>query len=111
MRDIIIGSYGETNFKIVEDAEALRSQHGLFLITDTGSLDYDEEYGLDYKKILYNHEIDNTFKENYIKGKLNSYFASYYSKPPLVIVDKKNRELTFKVIYFSIYGGEETVTI
>lgn len=111
MRDIFIDSNGETNFDIVNDREALRSQIGVFLITDVNSLDYHTDYGLDYKKILLNGQIDLSLKSSHIKSQLNLYFKEYFRSPPVVEISKSARNLNFVVRYLSIYGGEDVVEI
>lgn len=111
MKDIFIDSYGETNFEIVENSVALRSQIGVFLITDTDSLDYHTDYGLRYREILLNGAIDNVLKESHIRNQLVLYFNEFFRRPPVVKVTSRGRELNFEVKYFSIYGGEEVVTI
>lgn len=101
----IFFSNNEFNFSVEKNQKALSSQLGMFLSCKTGELKYNEDYGLDYE-ILLNKDIDNKFKENLIRSKINKYFSNKIQRIHLVQVLKENRTLKIKVKYTSVYSEE-----
>lgn len=104
MKDLFF-SNNESKFLIEENRKALASQLGMFLSCKTGELKYNEDFGLDYE-ILLNKDIDNTFKENLIRNKINKYFSQKITRLKNVIITKENRTLKIKIKYISIYSEE-----
>lgn len=111
MRDIFVDSYGNSDFNIVSNSQALRSEIGVFLVSKFNEIDYKVNYGLDYRNIILNMNVDKSLKEKHIISQLNGYFKQYFKQTPKITSNQVGRTYKFKVKYLDIWGGVETVEI
>lgn len=111
MLDIFVDSYGNSDFSLVNDSKSLSSQIGVFLVSKFNEIDYKTNYGLDYRNIILNMDVDISLKEKHIISQLNGYFRQYLKMPPRIVSKQVGRTYQFKVKYLDIWGGENTIEI
>lgn len=110
--DLFIDSYGEIDFSIKENDEAISSQLGVFLsirATDgyyDGELEFDTFQGLDFDFLLSNDTDLNT-KTFYLVDQIKKYYPGISDIQNVVFSEKKEtRELKITFDYKTVYSKD-----